>query len=156
MSAINKFQDWYDNLAEEDFHSNYYKELTEKVTCPFEAIKNLKTALFVDGAKIDESKLWESLSHLADQVGDDEMESPCPYESSSVISKREVEKEIKRLEAKYQDLIKRVEKQLIPIKVALYGQEAIEAFEVNAAVKNLEYIAYGRPIETKTLTVVRK
>jgi|GEM_PF-4637351 len=155
MASLQHFQSQWDNLDPSDFDNNYSESLDEEVKDPEIAVKNLKNVLFEEGGYIDEGKLWESIRCLSDYVGSP-IKGNCPKTGVTVVKTETLNNAYQMMERSKKEVRDSVERHLITIKEALYGSEKVNEYSVNMAIKNLEYMFYGYPIESKKITITRK
>jgi hypothetical protein len=157
MATLQNLQAEWDNLEPSDFENNYSRNLDETIYNPEIALKNLKKVLFEDESYIEDGVIWESLRCVSrsldiENVIDDEF----PISGMSVIQKTVMRREMEAFKKDHKEMLSRMSRHLITLKEAFYGSESINTFEVNNAIKNIEYMVYGYPIESKKLNIVRK
>ncbi len=157
MSSLDKNQDYLDYTLPWEFDKNYSIHLDESIRDPNEAFENIRKVLFEENQYVDEGVMWESLKCISKNCDiKEELDGECPYKRVSVTPNYEVRDKMKSKDQEKLELIQRLDRGMVAIKAALYGNEEIDVHAVNAAIKSLDFMVYGYNIEEKKLNVTRK
>lgn len=152
MTSLDKWQLAYDLMEPE------YGELEGIPVRDFdEAVNNIYSVMFKPNSYLDEDLLIESLKEL-----NLALDSPNPQikhleaDDIEIVKKYDYIALQNRHDQEKKETAEFISRHLLTLKVALYGDEKLDTFAINAAIKNLDWLVNKNSIEEKKLNIVRK